>query len=247
MATDNPHSEILFSVVGLSLRIGGRLLIQGLDLQLRRGRCVGLAGPSGLGKTTLLRSVLSGQWPEGSAWQALQPLEDPALYSAQTFNLPADVGVDSLLDSFAPAHQWQPVLRELELESAIRQRVGLLSGGERQRLALVIAIVSDVPICCFDEPVTGLDADLKQRALVALSKALERRAAAAFIISHDPFTLGLLCDDVIVLGERPARVTFGTPHPRTIEDLASGRDAAVFSKLSESMFAPARAPTGPPS
>jgi hypothetical protein len=87
---------------------------------------------------------------------------------------------------------------------------------------------------------------LKQRAVTALGVAIEERDAAGFIISHDPFTLALLCDEVVVLGRKTARIAFGSPHPRSVGDLASGADAHAFAALSEAMFVgPSGRPTSP--
>lgn len=238
MTTDNTSSSTLFHVQNLELRIASRLLLSGLSMQIRKGERVGIAGPSGIGKTTLIRGLISGRWPEGSTCVAQTKLKDTVFYGAQMHNLPDEVNVGDLLHHLCPViEERNRVLEAVSLSSRRSSRIGKLSGGEYQRLTVAVAICSHAPVIVIDEPVTAVDADLKRRSIKLLSASMVERGTTGAFVSHDPFTLALLCDRIHLLGDRPSVIEFHSPHPRTITDITDGMDRGSLDALTKSMLA----------
>jgi ABC-2 type transport system ATP-binding protein len=181
-------------VEDLRVRRGGREVLHGLTFQVPRGTVVGLVGPSGGGKTTVMRVVVGVQrgvlgrvevlgLPAGSA--ALRPrvgyvTQSPAVY--------ADLSVQANLDYFAAlvgadAVRVRDVFADVALTDAARQRVGTLSGGQRARVSLAVALLGEPELLVLDEPTVGLDPVLR-RDLWAMFAALAEGGATLLVSSH---------------------------------------------------------------
>ncbi|MDR3517831.1 MAG: ABC transporter ATP-binding protein [Azospirillaceae bacterium] len=200
------------------LTYGGIPVFQDLDLRLAAGRWTCLLGPSGVGKTTLLRLIAG-----------LSPAEPPTLIRADD-GLPLDGRMAymaqqdlllpwlSVLDNAVLGDQ----LRHGTVNAARRERartlltaVGLgdrlgdrpdaLSGGMRQRVALVRTLIEDRPLVLMDEPFSALDAVTRLR-LQGLARHL-LNGRTVLLVTHDPLEALRLGDAVHVLAGEPARLS----------------------------------------
>ncbi|MEZ5263716.1 MAG: ATP-binding cassette domain-containing protein [Acidimicrobiales bacterium] len=207
-AADTP----VLSVDGLHRRLGGRVVLDGVSLEVPPGRIVGLLGPNGAGKTTLLRIVFGVLEAErGTVSWAGRPATAAARrswgYLPQERGLYRDMRVGDHL-------RWLARLHGLALDAAARrvssllERLGLadrsgddikrLSGGLAQRVQLAAAMVHGPQLLALDEPFAGLD----PAGVAFLSRlALDHVAAGGNLLlsSHQLDVVEDLCDDIVLV------------------------------------------------
>jgi ABC-type Fe3+/spermidine/putrescine transport system ATPase subunit len=185
-----------FQLEGVSLARDGRVLLEGVDLQVAEGSTLALVGPSGSGKTTLLRTILGLEVPSqgtiavmgrtaSTAGRILVPAEDRRI--AIVFQ---DLGLwPHMSGQRVPradrAARIRRMLQSVGLEGRTRQRPATLSGGERQRLAIARALVTEPSIILLDEPFSNLDIVLKQELVALLAALITERPVTTILVSHD--------------------------------------------------------------
>ncbi|NLD78258.1 MAG: ABC transporter ATP-binding protein [Acidimicrobiales bacterium] len=194
-------------------RYGDRVILDGFDSTLREGSLVGLVGPSGVGKSTLL-GLISGELraEHGSVCYPDLPGGPDHLLAAsigwimQTTNvfgnrtvldnvlLPAWIGGSSRTEAAASARD---ALAQVGLESFEERRCASLSGGERQRVAMARALAGDNPVVLADEPTASLDRANRDQ-LADLLVAAAASGVLVVVATHDP-AVAARCDDVIEL------------------------------------------------
>ncbi|GAA2691535.1 ABC transporter ATP-binding protein [Nonomuraea recticatena] len=210
------------TVRGLSVADrAGRVIVDGLDLRIVPGQVVALTGPSGVGKTTVLRAVL-GALPEGLILSAGRiewhgtPVraprrwrrrhvgflgQDPA--SALHPLLDARSAVGETLPRAARGHRAERALTAVGLNPAeLAARLPhQLSGGQAQRVALARALAVDPELLVLDEPTSALDADALATALELVRRRRGDGRSMTLIVSHDTALVTGLADHVVRLGQ----------------------------------------------
>ncbi|MBE0510411.1 MAG: ABC transporter ATP-binding protein [Chromatiales bacterium] len=204
----------------LSLRIGGRLLCEGLTLSIRAGECWGILGPNGGGKTSLLH-CLAGLRAADAGQVQLQgrPLQQHSRqHIARHIGLllqdnhdpfPATVRETVLSGRHPHLSRWQnegpddqlradQAMRAMELEALAPRMVQTLSGGERRRLAIATLLAQDPDYLLLDEPLNHLDLRHQQQLLSMLAPLQERQKAIAMVL-HEPNHALHYCDQVLLL------------------------------------------------
>jgi ATP-binding cassette subfamily F protein 3 len=185
----------LLAARGLVKSFGGRRILDGLDLDVTGGARIGVLGPNGGGKSTLLK-VLGGRLEPagGSRWVG------PGITLGYLDQAAADLPLDSTVIDVLRAG------RSLSEEDAVRALMGFLfdyeqtrrpvrslSGGERTRLAFLV-LMHDAPNCLLlDEPTNHLDID----SIEVLEDALERYDGTVVAISHDRYFLDRIADRIV--------------------------------------------------
>ncbi len=192
--------------VGLELRqlcreVGGRRLLDRLDLAVAPGECLALLGPSGCGKSTTLRLV-AGLDPasagqvllDGQDLGALSPGERQVAMVFQSYALYPHLSVEGNLElglkvrGVAAAERQRrlgAVLEMLQLEELRQRRPAQLSGGQRQRVALARALLRQPRIVLLDEPMSNLDAQLREELRPELRRLLCGREQPVIYVTHD--------------------------------------------------------------
>ena len=209
---------------------GGNVALHELSLAVEPGSFLVLLGPSGSGKTTLLRClagierVTSGRITIGQRTVAdgrthVPPDQRDLSMVFQDYALWPHL---SARDNVAFALRRRNLSREQCRIRAVQMlaRVGLsalaerypneLSGGEQQRVALARALIADTGLILCDEPLSNLDADLRERMRVEISSLVREAAATTVYITHDQAEAFALADQVGVL-EKGRLVQSGTP------------------------------------
>jgi iron(III) transport system ATP-binding protein len=209
---------------------GGNRALDDVALEVDPGTFLVLLGPSGSGKTTLLRSlagierITSGRITIGGLVVAddrvhVPPEQRDLSMVFQDYALwPHMVALDNV--AFALKRRGTARSEARQLALVMLERVGLgrlsdrypteLSGGEQQRVALARALIGDTGLILCDEPLSNLDADLRERMRVEISSLVRAAGATTIYITHDQSEAFALADRVGVL-ERGRLVQLGSP------------------------------------
>lgn len=179
----------------------GREILHQVDLTLESEQPVMLLGPSGIGKTTLLRILAGLEQPQAGEVIGLQPNDRVAVLFQEDRLFPTMRVWDNLhlVCPQLTREQAVQLLEELGLEKGVlSQYPRQLSGGMRRRVALARALCFPAQAVLLDEPCQGLDAQVRQKVLYAISSHTQGRPL--LVVSHEP-------EDAAVLGARMVHLT----------------------------------------
>lgn len=199
---NDPAGDPAVNIEDLSVKIDGRRVLEGVNLRIREGEFLGVIGPNGGGKTTLLRAILGLVKPERGRIEVLG--ESPVAARKQVGYLPQK----SLFDPKFPITALEVVmmgrygarglfrrytsldadasgeaLSLVGMEDYADREIGSLSGGEQQRVFVARAIVSSPRLLLLDEPASGIDS-AKQIEFYELLGELNKRLTI-IMVSHD--------------------------------------------------------------
>jgi multiple sugar transport system ATP-binding protein len=211
MNIENPS----VSVRGLALNYGAISVLKELNLDIAHGEFIVLLGPSGCGKSTLLNCIAG----------LLEPSEGMVFIKGKnvTWEEPKDRGIGMVFQSYALYPQ-MTVERNLsfglrvaglakdEIEKRVKRAADMLqlgpllqrkpmalSGGQRQRVAIGRALVRDVDVFLFDEPLSNLDAKLRAELRVEIKRLHQRLGNTMIYVTHDQIEALTLADRVAVM------------------------------------------------
>lgn len=220
----------------LSKTFGETPVVQKVSLTIEKGQWVTLLGPSGCGKTTVLRMVAGLETPSSGVIRMGETVLSDA--STQRFISPHLRGIGMVFQSYAlwpHLSVFQNVAFPLQVkrvqESQLRDevmaalvQVGLqeyskrypheLSGGQQQRVALARALVRRPEVLLLDEPLSNLDARLRQEMRQELKSMQRRLGVTTLYVTHDRLEALDLSHQVAVL-DHGKLVQFGTPEELT--------------------------------
>jgi ABC-2 type transport system ATP-binding protein len=200
------------AVVVEHLRVvrGGREVLPDLSVRVPHGQVVGLLGPSGGGKSTLMRAVVGVQVIESGTVTVLgeaagsATLRRRVAYLTQAPSVYGDLTVRDNARYFASvlgvaAVEADRAVEAVDLTSHADARVENLSGGQRSRASLACALVGDPEVLVLDEPTVGLDPVLR-RDLWNLFRRLAEQGRTVFVSSH-VMDEAVRCDRLLLLRE----------------------------------------------
>ena len=216
-------------------------VIPALDLEIHQGEFVVFVGPSGCGKSTLLRmiagleSVSHGEIRlDGRILNRVHPSQREIAMVFQSYALYPHLSVARNITfplkmaGVAKAEQARKlaeVASTLQLEALLERLPGELSGGQRQRVARGRAIVRDPALFLFDEPLSNLDAKLRNEMRLSLKKLHQQLQATIIYVTHDQVEAMTLADRIVVLNQ--GRIEqIGSP--QTLYDAPANRFVAGF-------------------
>jgi multiple sugar transport system ATP-binding protein len=203
------------SVRGLALSYGNVSVLKALDLDIRNGEFLVLLGPSGCGKSTLLNCIAG----------LLEPSEGQVFIKGKnvTWEEPKDRGIGMVFQSYAlypqmtvernlsfglrvagmASKEIQSRVKRaseiLQLEPFLQRKPTALSGGQRQRVAIGRALVRDVDVFLFDEPLSNLDAKLRAELRVEIKRLHQKLGNTMIYVTHDQIEAMTLADRIAVM------------------------------------------------
>jgi ABC-2 type transport system ATP-binding protein len=232
--------EFAIDVGGLEVRRGGKLVLPGIDVRIRRGAITGLIGPSGSGKTTLLRAIVGVQIVAAGRVTVLGLEAGSAVlrlrvgYVTQTPSVYADLTVRENLRYFArivgsAAGRIDEAIETVGLGPQADQVVRTLSGGELSRASLATALLAEPELLVLDEPTVGLD-PLLRRDLWRTFRKLAQSGVTLLVSSH-VMDEAARCDEILLM--REGRVV-AQGAPRALLEQTGARDLEdAFIALAE--------------
>ena len=211
------------TVEDLHLAYGSNQILKGVSLTLDRGEVVSLLGPSGSGKTTLLRAVAGLETPSAGTIR----IGDKAVFDAAAkVDVPAEgrnLGLvfqsyalwphKTVFDNVAYGLRLRKVsgtdirtrvsaaLDQLSLGHLRERFPHQLSGGQQQRVALARALVYNPPVILLDEPLSNLDAKLREEARAWLRELIVELQLSALCVTHDQGESLAMSDRILLLNE----------------------------------------------
>ncbi|MCJ7584857.1 MAG: energy-dependent translational throttle protein EttA, partial [Anaerolineales bacterium] len=191
---------------------GDRLLLENFSAKIPPGSIVGVIGPNGTGKTTLLRMIMGKEKPDSGSIKIgetvilayadqLRPLDNDRTVWEEISG-----GEDTLTLGSRKMNSRAYCASFNFLGSDQQKKVGVLSGGERNRVHLAKTLTEGANVLLLDEPTNDLDVNT----LRALEEALEEFAGVAIVVSHDRWFLDRICTHIIAFeGESIAKMYLG--------------------------------------
>jgi multiple sugar transport system ATP-binding protein len=203
------------SVRGLALSYGAVNVLKALDLDIMDGEFLVLLGPSGCGKSTLLNCIAG----------LLEPSHGSVFIKGKnvTWEEPKDRGIGMVFQSYAlypqmtvernlsfglrvsglPKEEIEKRVKRvgdmLQLGDLLQRKPSALSGGQRQRVAIGRALVREVDVFLFDEPLSNLDAKLRAELRVEIKRLHQRLANTMIYVTHDQIEAMTLADRIAVM------------------------------------------------
>ena len=200
-SSDRSRASPLVQARGVSLRLGGRSVLDAVDLVVREGEIVTLVGLNGAGKSTLIRVILGIVEPDSG-----EVLQDPGLrigYVPQHMQrdpvLPMTVERFMTLGTSAPRRTLQRVLDEVGAGPILRHPLAEISGGETQRVLLARALLREPRLLVLDEPLAGVDVNSQGDLYRLIADIRDRRGCGVLLVSHDLHLVMAATDTVICL------------------------------------------------
>lgn len=182
----------MINLNGFTLQIEGHILFSDLHLSITEGEITSFTGPSGIGKSTLLRSLVDNKL--GVCDTSITINDTSWDFIGQHDHLLPWYTVARSLDALGVSSEklgaLTHLLDEFEIKNLLNNDYSSLSGGEKQRLAIFTSLCLDPKVIILDEPYNALDVPLKLKCIKALKKHVKNENITLIIVSHD---LDIIC------------------------------------------------------
>ncbi|MDR0137026.1 ABC transporter ATP-binding protein [Metabacillus idriensis] len=229
----------MIEIKGLTKRFKESSIFQDVNLSIRQGEIVSLVGPSGTGKTTLLRCIAGleaadagGVWIEGKDMSAVRAqkrpvvmmFQQPLLFSHMTVFENVEYGLKVMKEKKRKERVAEMLNRVdmIEFQSAYPHE---LSGGQQQRVALARALIISPKLVLLDEPFASLDPALRSRLRTWVRNLLKEQDTSALFVTHD-------MEEAMYMGDMTAIIAngsiqqMGTPEQLYLQP--ENQEAAAF-------------------
>ncbi|MBC1533575.1 ABC transporter ATP-binding protein [Listeria seeligeri] len=170
-------TEIAIKVTDLTVKIGKKDILSNMSLEIKKGEIFGLIGPSGAGKTTLVKTIIGMEKATTGQTEVLEnrmpnlSVINKIGYMAQSDALYTDLTAKENLDFFASLYsikrnekkvRMNYAAKLVNLEPDLSKKVSNYSGGMKRRLSLAISVLADPDVLILDEPTVGIDPELRK-------------------------------------------------------------------------------------
>lgn len=227
-------------IKNLSVTIEKKPILSDVSVKIPAGKIIGLLGPSGAGKTTLIRSILGlqksskGQITVLGQTPGVQALRLKTGYVTQTPSVYQDLTVEGNLEYFArlfgsDKEDVSHTLQEVELTPNKNQLVNSLSGGQKARVSLAVALLGRPELLLLDEPTVGLDPVIRQK-LWSKFRMLADNGISIIVTSH-VMDEAERCDEILFI--RGGRLLISGSKRHILETTKAKTVEEAFLKLSK--------------
>jgi ABC-type Fe3+/spermidine/putrescine transport system ATPase subunit len=206
---------------GLSRSFGNEVAVDDLNLEIAKGEFISLLGPSGCGKTTTLRMIAGFIAPSAgviekdrviiaSTKRALPPEKRGMVMIFQSYALwPHKTVAENVafglrlrkLDNAAIRRRVTEMLQAVKLDSLAERYPAELSGGQQQRVALARAIVVEPTVLLLDEPLSNLDANLREEMRVEIRRLHDKFKMTTILVTHDQAEAMATSDRIAIMNK----------------------------------------------
>ncbi len=248
MNFDEPKNPPDIFIQNLTLSYQQRHLFQNFNLHLPAGSWSCLLGPSGVGKSTLLKFIagLPTGVDKSISHSMIRTSDNHALQGRMSYMAQQDLLMPwlSILENCLLGYRLRnekklvmeralKLLNRVGLSDALNLRISQLSGGMRQRVALVRTLLEDRPIILMDEPFSALDFIAR---LQLQDLAVELLAGKTVLqVTHDPLEAVRLADNIVIFRDSPIQqceqFIINIPRPRGFDDLKTLKKQNELLKL----------------
>ena len=237
----------MLTVRGLSLGYGGEPVLEGVSLQVKAGEFVSLVGPSGSGKSSVLRAITGLQKADAGELKVNADAKDIGFLFQDDALLPWRTARGNV--ALGLKIRGTPKREALSLADTWLGRLGLsgfedrypraLSGGQRKRVALAQVLARDPKLLLMDEPFASLDAIVRRHITGDVLDWVEREQLSVLLVTHDLEEAITLSDSVYLLSRGPRasiRQRYDIPLPRP-RDALNSRTHPAFAGLLRELWA----------
>jgi spermidine/putrescine transport system ATP-binding protein len=214
-------------IEGISKSFGDFTVLNNIDLNIKKGEFFSLLGPSGCGKTTLLRIIAGFETPDqgavvvdGADMLPLPPNRRQVNTVFQNYALFPHLSVFENVafplrikgaSKTAIRAQVADYLKLVQLEAHAHKKPSQLSGGQKQRVAIARALINNPRVLLLDEPLSALDAKLRQHMLIELDEIHDKIGITFIYVTHDQQEALSVSDHIAVMNQGDV-LQVGTPH-----------------------------------
>jgi len=191
--------------------------VNGVSLDIPLGRFVCFLGPSGCGKTTLLRLIAGLDQPTSGrirlngkditrmpAHERRFGMVFQSLALFPHLDVEGNIAYSLRLKQMSPAdrrHRVRELLQLIQLPDIAKRRISQLSGGQRQRVAIARALAQEPSVFLLDEPLSALDAKLREEMQVELRLLQQQLKITTILVTHDQREAMTMADTIVVMAE----------------------------------------------
>ncbi len=227
----------------LNVYAGGKLIVDSVSMQLEHGEILGVLGASGAGKSTFVKALLGMRKFTGinqiygldvkKYSKKMRPIYG---YVPQTFMLYNNFTVLQNIFYFGKRYdlsdkeilnRTKRILRSLEIEDKMHEKVKNLSGGQKRRVSIAIALIHNPVIIWMDEPTSGLDPVVRENLWLALTKINEQFNTTLIVITHYPEE-SEFCHKIAIFGRERGMIDFGRPKDLLNQLPGKGRKIELY-------------------
>jgi len=203
----------VFRAENISKSYGNLKVLENMNFQVEKNEVLAIVGPSGVGKSTLLKCIVQLEKQDGGDFYLNETKVDErnririglVFQSSSLFqhlnvmdNLLIAVKYHKLYEEKEAVKKAEAYLREFGLSDKKAAYPSELSGGQKQRIAIIRALLLNPLVLCFDEPTSSLDAENKTLLIDIIRKI--KKEQAVIVVSHDEDFIERVADQKVILG-----------------------------------------------